>query len=153
MHCFTATGNRNNLSGSDDEKWLATQTLVWEFVTGCREATGSYRKTSNKVYNLHFGSNYANSGAKAVYDKIVDMLEKHSTIPSFMASGKNDVTKELAYKDGKYSITLTDNNGVLSDFSFVSADSDVKVSKSGNQTDDYFCQCFQRLCPYFCNKK
>lgn len=32
-------GNRNNLSGSDDEKWLATQTLVWEFVTGCREAT------------------------------------------------------------------------------------------------------------------
>lgn len=24
-------GNRNNLSGSDDEKWLATQTLVWEF--------------------------------------------------------------------------------------------------------------------------
>lgn len=35
-------GNRNNLSGSDDEKWLATQTLVWEFVTGCREATGSY---------------------------------------------------------------------------------------------------------------
>ena len=126
-------GNRNNLSGSDDEKWLATQTLVWELVTGCREATGSYRKTSNKVYNLHFGSNYANSGAKAVYDKIVDMLEQHSTIPSFMASGKNDITKELAYKDGKYSITLTDNNGVLSDFSFVSADSDVKVSKSGNK--------------------
>lgn len=56
-------GNRSNLSGSDDEKWLATQTLVWEFVTGCREATGSYRKTSNTVYNLHFGSNYANSGA------------------------------------------------------------------------------------------
>ena len=37
-------GNRNNLSGSDDEKWLATQTLVWEFVTGCREATGSYNR-------------------------------------------------------------------------------------------------------------
>ncbi len=38
-------GSRNNLSGSDDEKWLATQTLVWEFVTGCREATGSYNQT------------------------------------------------------------------------------------------------------------
>ena len=38
-------GNRNSLSGSDDEKWLATQTLVWEFVTGCREATGSYNQT------------------------------------------------------------------------------------------------------------
>ena len=46
-------GNRNNLSGSDDEKWLATQTLVWEFVTGCREATGSYNQTSTTVYSLH----------------------------------------------------------------------------------------------------
>ncbi len=70
-------GNRNNLSGSDDEKWLATQTLVWEFVTGCREATGSYNQTSTTVYSLHFGSNYANSGARAVYDQIVAMLREH----------------------------------------------------------------------------
>lgn len=58
-------GNRSNLTGSDDEKWLATQTLVWEFVTGCREATGSYKQTSTTVYSLHFGSNYANGGARA----------------------------------------------------------------------------------------
>ena len=76
-------GNRNNLSGSDDEKWLATQTLVWEFVTGCREATGSYNQTSTTVYSLHFGSNYANSGARAVYDQIVAMLREHNTIPYF----------------------------------------------------------------------
>ena len=126
-------GNRSNLSGSDDEKWLATQTLIWEFVTGCRESTGSYRKTSNKVYNLHFGSNYANNGAKAVYDKIVSLLAEHNTIPSFMSAGKNGVTKELAYKDGKYSLTLTDQNGVLSDYSFASSDSTVSVSKSGNK--------------------
>ena len=75
-------GNRNNLSGSDDEKWLATQTLVWEFVTGCREATGSYNQTSTTVYSLHFGSNYANSGARAVYDQIVAMLREHNTIPT-----------------------------------------------------------------------
>ena len=126
-------GNRNNLSGSDDEKWLATQTLVWEFVTGCREATGSYSQTSTTVYSLHFGSNYANSGARAVYDQIVAMLREHNTIPSFMSGGKNDITKELAYKDGKYSITLTDSNGVLSDYSFSSSDSNVSVSKSGNK--------------------
>ena len=126
-------GNRNNLSGSDDEKWLATQTLVWEFVTGCREATGSYNQTSTTVYSLHFGSNYANSGARAVYDQIVAMLREHNTIPSFMSGGKNDITKELAYKDGKYSITLTDSNGILSDYSFSSSDSNVSVSKSGNK--------------------
>lgn len=126
-------GNQNNLSGSDDEKWLATQTLVWEFVTGCREATGSYNQTSTTVYSLHFGSNYANSGARAVYDQIVAMLREHNTIPSFMSGGKNDITKELAYKDGKYSITLNDSNGVLSDYSFLSSDSNVSVSKSGNK--------------------
>lgn len=126
-------GNRGNLSGSDDEKWLATQTLVWEFVTGCRESTGSYCQTSSTVYNLHFGSNYPNSGARAAYDQIVSLMGRHNTIPSFMSGGKNDVTKELAYKDGKYSLTLTDNNGVLSDYSFASGSSAVSVSKSGNK--------------------
>lgn len=126
-------GNRSNLMGSDDEKWLATQTLVWEFVTGCREATGSYRQTSTTVYSLHFGSNYANSGARAAYDQIVSLMSRHNTIPSFLSGGKNDITKELAYKDGKYSITLTDKNGVLSDYSFTSSDANVSVSKDGNK--------------------
>ena len=126
-------GNCSHLSGSDDEKWLATQTLVWEFVTGCREATGSYQQNSTKAYSLHFGSNYPNSGAKAAYDQIVSLMSEHNTIPSFMSGGKNDITKELAYKDGKYSITLTDKNGVLSDYSFSSSDGNVSVSKSGNK--------------------
>ena len=126
-------GNKGNLSGSDDEKWLATLTLVWEFVTGCREATGSYKQTSKTVYSLHFGSNYPNSGAKAAYDQIVSLMAEHNTIPSFMSGGKNDITKELAYKDGKYSITLTDKNGVLSDYAFTSSESGVKVSKSGKK--------------------
>ena len=85
-------GNRSNLTGSDDEKWVATQTLVWEFVTGCREATGSFSKTSDKVYSLHFGSNYANSGAKAAYDQIVSLMSEHHTIPSFMSGSKNGIT-------------------------------------------------------------
>ena len=126
-------GNRNNLSGSDDEKWLATQTLIWEFVTGCRESTGSYQQTSQKAYSLHFGSNYPNSGAVEVYNQIVSLMSRHNTIPSFMSGGANDITKELSYQDGKYTLTLTDNNGVLSEYSFASSDSKVSVAKSGNQ--------------------
>ena len=68
-----------------------------------------------------------------MYDQIVAMLREHNTIPSFMSGGKNDITKELAYKDGKYSIILTDSNGILSDYSFSSSDSNVSVSKSGNK--------------------
>ena len=126
-------GNRNNLSGSDDEKWLATQTLIWEFVTGCRESTGSYQQTSQKAYSQHFGSNYPNSGAAEVYNQIVSLMSRHNTIPSFMSGGANDITKELSYQDGKYTLTLTDNNGVLSEYSFASSDSKVSVAKSGNQ--------------------
>ena len=126
-------GNRGSLPGSDDEKWLATQTLVWEFVTGCRESTGSYQQTSQKIYNVNFGSNYPNSGAVEVYNQIVSLMSRHNTIPSFMSGGANDITKELSYQDGKYTLTLTDNNGVLSEYSFASSDSKVSVAKSGNQ--------------------
>ena len=126
-------GNRGSLPGSDDEKWLATQALVWEFVTGCRESTGSYQQTSQKIYNVNFGSNYPNSGAVEVYNRIVSLMGRHNTIPSFMSGGANDITKELSYQDGKYTLTLTDNNGVLSEYSFASSDSKVSVAKSGNQ--------------------
>ena len=67
-------GNRSKLLGSDDEKWLATQTLVWEFVTGCRQSTGSFKQTSTDVYKPHFGSNYVNSGAKVVRARLCDCL-------------------------------------------------------------------------------
>lgn len=121
-------GNRDNLAGSDDEIWMATQTLVWEFVTGCRNSTGAYTQTDGTVYALHFGSNYPNSGAAAAYDQIVALLEQHSTVPSFMNGG----SRELEYKDGAYTLTLTDSNGILSEYSFTSSDSRVRISKSGN---------------------
>jgi len=126
-------GNKSNLTGSDDEKWLATQTLVWEFVTGRRNATGSYTQTGTDVYQLHFGSNYANSGAKAAYDQIVALLKEHDTIPSFMSENKSAITKELSYSSGKYTLTLTDSNGVLSDYTFSCSDSNVSITKSGNK--------------------
>ena len=126
-------GNRGSLPGSDDEKWIATQALVWEFVTGCRESIGSYQQTSKKIYNVNFGSNYPNSGAVEVYNQIVSLMGRHNTIPSFMSGGANDITKELSYQNGKYTLTLTDKNGVLSEYSFASSDSKVSVAKSGNQ--------------------
>ncbi len=122
-------GNRGSISGSDDEKWLATQTLVWEFVTGARSTNAPYSQHDGTVYALHFGSNYPNSGAAAAYDQIVSMLTKHNIVPSFMNGG----TQELAYADGKYTLTLTDSNGVLSEYDFSSSDSSVSISKSGNK--------------------
>lgn len=121
-------GNRNNLTGSDDEKWLATQTLVWEFVTGCRSASAPYAQTSSTIYSLHFGSNYPNEGARAAYEQIVSMLNRHKTAPSFMNGG----SRELEYKDGRYTLTLTDTNGVLSEYDISVSNRSVSVEKSGN---------------------
>ena len=55
-------------------------------------------------------------------------------IPSFsydtQAKAKSNV-KELKYSDGKYSLTLTDSNKILSDYTFKKT-GDVSVSVSGN---------------------
>ena len=125
-------GNKSNLSGNDDEIYNATQVLVWEFVTGCRQSTGSYTQIDTAVYSLLFGSNYANSGTRAAYDQIVSLLQKHNTIPSFMSESQAGVTKEFTYSGGKYSITLTDNNGVLSEYTLSCSDSNISITKSGN---------------------
>lgn len=121
-------GNSTNLSGNDDEQWLATQTLVWEFVTGYRNPTGSFEQLDSTVYSLHFGENHPNAGARAVYDQIVSLLQRHNTVPSFMNGGSID----LDYQDGKYTAILTDTNGVLSEYDFTSSDSGVTLTKSGN---------------------
>ena len=83
-------GNRGSLPGSDDEKWLATQALVWEFVTGCRESTGSYQQTSQKTYNVNFGSNYPNSGAVEVYNQIVSLMSRNNTISPCLIQSSTD---------------------------------------------------------------
>ena len=126
-------GNSNHLTGNDDEKWLATQTLVWEFVTGYRESIGTYRQTGGTIYNLHFGSNYPNSGARAAYDQIIAMMSKHNTIPSFMSGSEGNITRELSYRDGRYSMTFTDSNNTLSEYDFASSDSNIRVSKNGDK--------------------
>ena len=126
-------GNSNHLTGNDDEKWLATQTLVWEFVTGYRESIGTYRQTGGTIYNLHFGSNYPNSGARAAYDQIIAMMSKHNTIPSFMSGSEGSITRELSYRDGRYSMTFTDSNNTLSEYDFASSDSNIRVSKNGDK--------------------
>lgn len=127
------SGNKKNLKGSDDEKWTATQVLIWEFVTGCRKATGAYKKNDKTIYSLYFGSSYANAGAKEVYDQIVDLLKEHNTIPSFMSENKTEILKDMKLKDGKYIVTLTDENKVLSDFDFSCGNDKIKITKSGNK--------------------
>ena len=128
---YGAQGNRKNLSGGTDEKVLATQLIVWELVTECRNSTAPYNRTSAKFYNSHC-VNGANSGVAKTYKEIVEFMQEHDTIPSFASSKKDSTAQELKWDGEQYVLKAKDENGILSKFDFISSNSNVKVSASGN---------------------
>lgn len=125
-------GSGKSLSGTEDQKWVATQLIVWEFVSGCRSTSEGYKCTNTKfIDGICAGG--ANPGVKSVYNAISKSLANYSTVPSFASAivSKSE-TYEMKYSDGKYTLTLTDSNNILSDFSFKTT-SGISVSKSGNK--------------------
>lgn len=125
-------GSGKSLSGTEDQKWVATQLIVWEFVSGCRSTADGYKCTNTKfIDGICAGG--ANPGVKSVYNAISKSLANYSTVPSFASSiASKAETYEMKYSDGKYTLTLTDSNNILSDFSFKTT-SGVSASVSGNK--------------------
>lgn len=125
-------GSGKSLSGTEDQKWVATQLIVWEFVSGCRSTSEGYKCTNTKfIDGICAGG--ANPGVKSVYNAISKSLANYSTVPSFASAiASKAETYEMKYSDGKYTLTLTDSNNILSDFSF-KATGGVSASVSGNK--------------------
>lgn len=125
-------GSGKCLSGTEDQKWVATQLIVWEFVSGCRSTSEGYKCTNTKfIDGICAGG--ANPGVKSVYNAISKSLANYSTVPSFASAiASKAETYEMKYSDGKYTLTLTDSNSILSDFSFKTT-SEISVLKSGNK--------------------
>ena len=125
-------GSGKCLSGTEDQKWVATQLIVWEFVSGCRSTGEGYKCTNTKfIDGICAGG--ANPGVKSVYNAISKSLANYSIVPSFASAiASKAETYEMKYSDGKYTLTLTDSNSILSDFSFKTT-SGVSVSVSGNK--------------------
>lgn len=125
-------GSGKCLSGTEDQKWVATQLIVWEFVSGCRSTSEGYKCTNTKfIDGICAGG--ANPGVKSVYNAISKSLANYSTVPSFASAiASKTETYEMKYSDGKYTLTLTDSNSILSDFSFKTT-SGISVLKSGNK--------------------
>ena len=125
-------GSGKSLSGTEDQKWVATQLIVWEFVSGCRSTADGYKCTNTKfIDGICAGG--ANPGVKSVYNAISKSLSNYSTVPSFASAiASKAETYEMKYSDGKYTLTLTDSNGILSDFSFKTTGG-VSASVSGNK--------------------
>ena len=125
-------GSGKCLSGTEDQKWVATQLIVWEFVSGCRSTSEGYKCTNTKfIDGICAGG--ANPGVKSVYNAISKSLANYSIVPSFASAiASKTETYEMEYSDGKYTLMLTDSNNILSDFSFKTT-SGVSASVSGNK--------------------
>ncbi|WP_418841570.1 SpaA isopeptide-forming pilin-related protein [Ruminococcus sp.] len=125
-------GSGKSLSGTEDQKWIATQLIVWEFVSGCRSTADGYKCTNTKfIDGICAGG--ANPGVKSVYNAISKSLANYSTVPSFASAiASKAETYEMKYLDGKYTLTLTDSNNILSSFSFKTTGG-MSVSVSGNK--------------------
>ena len=125
-------GSGKSLSGTEDQKWVATQLIVWEFVSGCRSTANGYKCTNTKFID-GICADGANPGVKSVYNAISKSLVNYSTVPSFVSAiASKAETYEMKYSDGKYTLMLTDSNSILSDFSFKTTGG-VSATVSGNK--------------------
>ena len=125
-------GSGKSLSGTEDQKWVATQLIVWEFVSGCRSTANGYKCTNTKFID-GICADGANPGVKSVYNAISKSLVNYSTVPSFASAiALKAETYEMKYSDGKYTLTLTDSNSILSDFSLKTTGG-VSASVSGSK--------------------
>lgn len=124
-------GNSKNLGYTEGQQWIATQLIVWEIIEGCRSTDAGFKCTNNVFIDGISAGNH-NPGVRAVYNEISKAMANHHTVPSFAANlASKAPTHTMEYSDGLYSLTLTDKNGVLSQFDYKTT-GNVAVTKSGN---------------------
>lgn len=116
---FGKDGNSKNLKGNSDEKYVATQLVIWEIVKGYRNASSSHMECANTTYR-DAGSK-AGSNIRYNYNVISDGLYNAKVIPSFANPQSSKApTVNLTYDSSKscWTGSLTDKNKVLSNFNF-----------------------------------
>lgn len=114
---------------------VATQLLIWETVVGERDADFNKVSTGGKSAIVEqISTNHPlYSQIMSYYNSIAASVQRHSKVPSFLAKSVGKARNiELEWNGEAYTVTLTDTNGVLSDYVFSSSDSGIRFSVSGN---------------------
>ena len=114
---------------------MATQVLVWETVVGERDADFNHVDpgSADAVKSVYRTSHPLYSRFSAYYDSIEASVKKHTVVPSFMDRSEEAAqTVELSWDGGRCTATLTDTNGVLGEYAFSSAQSDMTFAVDGN---------------------
>ena len=114
---------------------MATQVLVWETVVGERDANFNHVDpgSADAVKSMYRTAHPLYSRFSAYYDSIEASVQSHTVIPSFMSKTPNKAqTVELKWDGSQYTATLTDNNHVVSDYTFSSNLSDIVFTTNGD---------------------
>jgi len=122
----TAMANNPNVSTR-----IATQFLIYEIVTGLRDADTFNRRGSNGYTSgdVFYNAGVSNvSGFAEKYNSIVSSVQNAMKIPSF--TSRSSGSAPTITMSGSQ-VSVTDSNGVLGNFSFTNGNG-ASFSKSGN---------------------
>lgn len=116
----TAYGDSNSSDIVNAEKWAATQAVIWDLICEYRSPYDYRSWGTSPFYTCVDTSRYPTFALW--YSEIVDAMQSATDIPSFAATSSRwcdtiELTKDAS---GSYSASVTDTNGVLSDFNFSS---------------------------------
>ena len=114
---------------------VATQLLIWETVVGERDADFNKVGTGGKsaIVEQISTNHQLYSRIMGYYNSIAASVQRHSKVPSFLAKSAGKAQNiELEWNGEAYTATLTDTNGVLSDYVFSANASGIRFSVSGN---------------------
>lgn len=123
-----------NAGGDKLAQAYATQLLIWETVVGERDADFRYvaPTDADAVREVIRDTHPLREKIFSYYDSIVSNVQKHTKGPSFCAKNLREArTVTLEWNGNAYSTVLTDENGVLENYTF-SADS-VHCEVQGNK--------------------
>ena len=115
---------------------VATQLLIWETVVGERDKDFNKVSTggNDAILDQISPNHPLRDKIMSYYDSMAASVQNHSKLPSFFAKSTGKAQNiELEWDGEKYTATLTDQNNVLSDYSFSASDSGIHFSVNGNK--------------------
>ena len=129
----TAYGDSNNSDIIGAEKWAATQAVIWDLICEYRSLYDYRSWGSSPFFGCVDTSRYPTF--ELWYREIVDAMQSATDIPSFAATSSRwcDTIELVKDTSGNYSASVTDTNGVLSDFNFAAnSGNGITFSQKGN---------------------
>ena len=117
--------------------YIATQLLVWETIMGERDSQFNHvdanAQGKNNVTEYISAEHPLRSQIFSQYSAIESAVKRHTMLPSFFSSTADAGAYELKWDGEKYTVTLTDANGVLGDYTFTSSTAGLNFSVDGSQ--------------------